>query len=613
MVDQSQIENVLGRLKSVEAELGDPNVLQDRKRYRAVLADYSFLKKLDSAWTMYQLAVDDGQDQELIRTSERDVTAALLKPDPFENRNAVWTPDGKGYYYLSEMDGTMNIYRADAIGAKGVQVTNYKKHPVRYLSISNDGTLCYSWDGDFYTMKQGASAHKLDIEILTDETEEYNPTYTTSGGAQSIAVSKDEKEVVFNVEGDIYTTVMDFATTKRITNTPEQEMQPTISPDGRTIVYAGERGGSWNLYSAVLVNKEDKNFTYATDIKEETLLSGKEPYVLPKFSPDGKKIAYLANKTEIRVYDVKTKQTNVVLPASYNFSYSDGDVNYEWSPDSRWIATTSIADGGWNNPDIVVASVDGKKVVNLTNSGYSDGHPRWALGGKAIVWHSDRAGYRSHGSWGAERDGYVMFLDREAWELAQMNKEDRGLYEMRQKAVADSTGKKDDSKNAKSDKKKKDEKTSNDKKEEAKTDSVKALKLDFDGCEDRVMRLTVNSTHLANSYLSPDGKKFYYMAAYEGGYDLWVHDLENGSTRILVKGLGNGSFIPDAKGENLYICAGTIRKLTLANGSTKNIEFRAERNEENAAERACIFDHCANQLLSRFCDVDYHGIDFVWF
>ena len=89
MVDKGQIENVLGRLPSVEAELGDPAVLQDRKRYRAVLADYSFLKKLDSAWTMYQLAVDDGQDPELIRTSERDVTAALLKPDPLDARNAV--------------------------------------------------------------------------------------------------------------------------------------------------------------------------------------------------------------------------------------------------------------------------------------------------------------------------------------------------------------------------------------------------------------------------------------------------------------------------------------------------------------------------------------------
>ena len=89
MIDKAQIENVLGRFESVERDLGDPAVLQDRKRYRAVLADYSFLKRLDSAWTMYQLAVDDGQDEELIRTSEREVTAALLKPDPFETRNAV--------------------------------------------------------------------------------------------------------------------------------------------------------------------------------------------------------------------------------------------------------------------------------------------------------------------------------------------------------------------------------------------------------------------------------------------------------------------------------------------------------------------------------------------
>lgn len=90
MIDKGKIEDVLGRFESVERDLGDPRVLQDRKRYRAVLADYSFLKKLDSAWTMYQLAVDDGQDPELIRASERDVTAALLKPDPFEARNAVF-------------------------------------------------------------------------------------------------------------------------------------------------------------------------------------------------------------------------------------------------------------------------------------------------------------------------------------------------------------------------------------------------------------------------------------------------------------------------------------------------------------------------------------------
>jgi len=79
LVDQAQIENVLGRLSSVEADLGDPIVLSDRRRYRATLAEYAFLKKLDYAWVAYQLGEAD----------ERELSAALLPPDPLESRNAV--------------------------------------------------------------------------------------------------------------------------------------------------------------------------------------------------------------------------------------------------------------------------------------------------------------------------------------------------------------------------------------------------------------------------------------------------------------------------------------------------------------------------------------------
>ncbi|MBQ6137322.1 MAG: peptide chain release factor 1 [Kiritimatiellae bacterium] len=88
-MDKDQIENVLGRLASVEADLSDPDVLSDRKRYQAVLRDYAFLKKLDSAWVMYQLAVDDGSDAQLIAESEHELLSSLLPPDPLEARNAV--------------------------------------------------------------------------------------------------------------------------------------------------------------------------------------------------------------------------------------------------------------------------------------------------------------------------------------------------------------------------------------------------------------------------------------------------------------------------------------------------------------------------------------------
>ena len=79
MVDKAQVENVLGRLPSVEAELGDPDVLRDRKRYLEVLSEYRFLKKLDYAYVAWQLG----------EAGERELSAALLKPDPFDDRNAV--------------------------------------------------------------------------------------------------------------------------------------------------------------------------------------------------------------------------------------------------------------------------------------------------------------------------------------------------------------------------------------------------------------------------------------------------------------------------------------------------------------------------------------------
>ncbi len=89
MVDGQQIQQILGRLGAVEAALGDPAVLSDRKRYRELTRDYAFLKKLESAWVMYELAREDGGDPELTAQSERELMAAILPPDPLDARNAV--------------------------------------------------------------------------------------------------------------------------------------------------------------------------------------------------------------------------------------------------------------------------------------------------------------------------------------------------------------------------------------------------------------------------------------------------------------------------------------------------------------------------------------------
>ena len=69
-----------------------------------------------------------------------------------EDRDPVFAADGSTFYYLSEADGTINIYKSSLTDpAKSVQLTHYAGNPVRYLSISEDGTLCFSYDGELYT------------------------------------------------------------------------------------------------------------------------------------------------------------------------------------------------------------------------------------------------------------------------------------------------------------------------------------------------------------------------------------------------------------------------------------------------------------------------------
>jgi len=46
-----------------------------------------------------------------------------------------------------------------------------------------------------------------------------------------------------------------------------------------------------------------------------------------------------------------------------------------------------------------------------------------------MIWNSDRAGYRSHGSWGSEDDTYIMFFDVDAYNRFLMSKEDIALLE----------------------------------------------------------------------------------------------------------------------------------------------------------------------------------------
>lgn len=524
-----------------------------------------------------------------------------------EDRNPVWTADGKAFYYLSEEKGSFNIFKNDLTGKNGKQITNHTTHPVRFLTSDNNGMLCYGYDGEIYTIKEGGQPSKVKVNIISDQTENDLIHRLMSNGATSIAVSPNGKEVAFIVRGDVYVTSVEYETTRQITDTPQQERNIDFSPDGRSLVYSAERGETWGIYQSSLARKDDKYFTYAQEIKEEPLVVTDKTSFQPAYSPDGKEVAFLEDRTTLRVINLKSKQVRTVLDGKYNYSYSDGDQTYQWSPDSKWFLVEYIAIGGWNNKDIALVKADGSgDITNLTESGYSDGNPKWVLDGKAMIWSSDRAGYRSHGSWGAQDDTYIMFFDAEAYDKFRLSKEELALIDDEDKEKDED--KKDDKKESKA---KKDDKKKEDKdKKDDKDKPVEPLKFDLENRKDRVIRLTINSSNLGDAVLTPKGDKLYYCASFEKGYDLWERNFKENTTKLLIKEVGGGRMFTDKKGENLFLVSGgQLKKVEIKDSKTKNIPFKAEFSYRPPQEREYIFNHVWRQVEDKFYDPTLHGID----
>src|SRR5690606_3513230 len=147
------------------------------------------------------------------------------------------------------------------------------------------------------TMQPNGTPQKVNVVINTDaKTNNERIVPVAGNGVQDLAVSPNGKEVAFIYRGEVFVSAVEGSATKRITNTPEQERHVSFSPDGKTLIYATERGKGWKIYQTQIARKEEPYF-YATTLLNETAVinNDKENYE-PQFSPDGKEIAFVEDR-----------------------------------------------------------------------------------------------------------------------------------------------------------------------------------------------------------------------------------------------------------------------------------------------------------------------------
>lgn len=509
-----------------------------------------------------------------------------------EDRNPVFAPSGNDIYYLSEENGSFNVFKTNLENPSQKQaLTSLKDFPVRFLTIADNGTMSFSYDGELYTFREGSQPQKVEVSIKTQPISNSDSYISINGGVREMSISPDGKEIAFIARGEVFVTSVDGSLTKRITNTPQQERFVQFAPDGKSIVYASERDGRWQIYQTKKVREKEEPFFFAsTLLKEEALVSNDHDNYLPQLSPDGKKLAYVEARKTLKVLDLATKSTVTLMTPDEFFHMQDGDKYFTWSPDSKWLLAEyrpTLANG-----EVVLLDATGKKPLeNLTQSGYGDSRPKWVNGGKQMIWFSNRDGLKGFAtSGGSQNDVFAMFFTKEAFDKFRMSKEDYDLMKEVEKAGKSGEEKKDE---------KKDEK------------KVEDVQVDWDDLRERKSKLTIHSSALGDAVIDKDGEKLYYLARFEKGMNLWSTDLRTKETKMELKlDAGFGRLEWDKEMKNLYLLSdGSIAKITNNGSKREAIKIAGEMTLDSDAERAHMFEHIRIRTKGAFYTSDYHGVN----
>lgn len=520
-----------------------------------------------------------------------------------EDRNPVFVDEDR-FFYLSEERGSFNVHES-SLSHAGINkaVTHFEHHPVRFLTKADNHTLCFSYHGEIYTLDEGGKPQKIDVRIPYDGRENLEERVSVDRFTEA-RLSPNGKEFAYVYRGEIFVSSVEHGTTKRITNTARQERSVSFSPDGKSLIYAAESDSSWNLYTTSLVREEEPYFFMSTVLNDEVLVATEAEEFQPEYSPDGKEVAYLEDRTTLKVFNLEKKASRVVMPAKHNYSYSDGDQWFQWSPDSKWLIVRFGPEENIFQSEAGLVKASGEEeIINLTRSGYADVRAKWAMDGEMIIWGSTREGNKSEQGRSGNGNVYGLFLTQEAYDRFNLTKEEAELAEELEKE-----------KKKKDNGEEKDEENEDEEKADKK-EKVKDLKIDWENLRERKKKLTVHTSDLNDWLLSKEGDKLFYLTNFEGRNNLWSTDLKTRETKLFSRiNAGRASMELSEDGKFIFLLAdGRPMKVDVKDGKSKSIGTQGEMILQRDREREYIFEHCWRQVKEKFYVKDMQGVDWAFY
>jgi tricorn protease len=308
----------------------------------------------------------------------------------FDGRDGspMWAPDGKSLFYVTEQFGTANIARLDLSADETPtphRITFHADDAVRKARMSANGEwIVYECGADlFVTPVAGGPSRKLAIEVHADEKTNSERVITLTRDATEFAPSPDEKHVAFVAHGQVYVCPLpDGGKATRLTEDPAYDHGIAWAPDGKRLVFSSDRGGQEDLYLLESDDPESSDVAKAHRFKVKQLSKTPEAESEARFSPDGKRIAYL-RAGQLWGMNADGSDPKPIVKDVQVF-------DFDWSPDGKYFAFART-DGSLASEIYIVPSSGGEP-KNVTRYATYNGDVTWSRSGKKLGFIGQRRG-----------------------------------------------------------------------------------------------------------------------------------------------------------------------------------------------------------------------------
>jgi Tol biopolymer transport system component len=283
-------------------------------------------------------------------------------------------------------DDALNFCRID--GAELVNYTEEARETLIKLPLLDRSIATQA-------IQQTPTGTKLTQITFAEAIEEY-PSWSPTG--EEFAFSREDAGI-----RSIFVKNISTGEERQLTEGDHDDIQPTWSPDGSTILFVRSRVPRVKLEPGDVFGSFHEGDIWALDVRTQKLAKLVEKAFNPEYSPDGKRIAVDASWAgPRRIWALDSRGYN---PQQLTSDTSEGisHVRPRWSPDGTKIVFQHLERTKF---DVRVFDLINGESIAITNDAVQDLNPVWSPTGRFIYFSSYRGGGINIWRVAVSRDGY---------------------------------------------------------------------------------------------------------------------------------------------------------------------------------------------------------------